>query len=43
MAVEFLRRAIDQGFRNVAQLRRDTALQAVRDRPEFQALLDKLK
>jgi len=38
-AMEALRRAVARGYRNLSNMRSDTDLEALRPRPEFQALL----
>jgi tetratricopeptide (TPR) repeat protein len=42
-AAEMLRKAVTHGFRDVARLKRDAALDALRDRDDFQALVAELE
>ncbi len=42
-AVELLRRAIERGYQNVARLKRDPDLDALRPRADFQKLLSELE
>jgi hypothetical protein len=42
-AMECLKRAVAAGFNNVAQMKRDTDLDALRDREDFKQLLAKLE
>jgi len=43
LAVTLLQQAVDAGFQNVELIKKDSDLDALRDRPDFKKLLDRLK
>ena len=42
-ALATLRRAVQNGYRDIAQMKKDTDLDPVRSRPDFQALLKEVE